>query len=105
MMTNECQNCDWRGEDVRPVVRLLERVGPGEPMPSGECPECGALCHLILYTFSENELDLIKDALQDAMEHLDDKPEMHDDYEPEDIAGIEAQRRRYDELYWRIVKL
>lgn len=41
-----CQNCDWRGPtvDTREIKDLHQRVDPGEPMPSGECPECGALC-------------------------------------------------------------
>lgn len=44
-----CQNCSWTGpaEALKPVpeIGILERVAPGEPMPAGECPECGALCH------------------------------------------------------------
>jgi hypothetical protein len=45
-----CQNCDWRGPDeqlgrqLADTPDLLERVDPGEPMPTGECPLCGALC-------------------------------------------------------------
>jgi hypothetical protein len=41
-----CQDCDWRGpdEDLREIKDLHQRVEPGEPMPSGECPACGALC-------------------------------------------------------------
>lgn len=47
---NRCQNCDWVGSDellnrkLEDIPHLLERVSPGEPLPSGECPECGALC-------------------------------------------------------------
>lgn len=43
---SECQNCGR----VRPDSALLEarhlaqRVAPGEPHPSGECPDCHALC-------------------------------------------------------------
>lgn len=43
-----CQNCDWRGPEealVAEIHDLEQRVGVGEPMPAGECPECGALCH------------------------------------------------------------
>jgi hypothetical protein len=41
-----CQNCDWEGpdEELKPVKDLFQRVDPGEPMPSGECPKCGCLC-------------------------------------------------------------
>jgi hypothetical protein len=41
-----CQDCNWRGPDteLREIKDLYQRVEPGEPMPSGACPECGALC-------------------------------------------------------------
>jgi len=48
-----CQGCDWTGteEDMEHVGAnipdLGQRVMPGEPMPAGECPECGALAHVI----------------------------------------------------------
>ena len=44
----KCGDCDWVGRenDVRPIEKApLERVAPGEIMPWGECPECGAFCH------------------------------------------------------------
>ncbi len=28
------------------VLQMEQRVSPGEPVPSGQCPKCGALCHL-----------------------------------------------------------
>lgn len=44
-----CQNCQqvWAETDLKEIRRLHERVAPGEPMPSGECPteDCGAVCH------------------------------------------------------------
>lgn len=41
-----CQDCEWEGEeaDCEPIDNLHGRVFPGEPMPSGQCPACGALC-------------------------------------------------------------
>lgn len=41
-----CQNCSWHGpeSDLREIRDFNERVMPGEPCPSGECPECDALC-------------------------------------------------------------
>ena len=47
-----CGNCQkiMRGEDelqhVFPdIPDLLQRISPGEPVPIGECPDCGALVH------------------------------------------------------------
>jgi hypothetical protein len=46
---SRCQNCErvWHDALVEPVQHVFERVLPGEPMPSGECPVCGAVCHPI----------------------------------------------------------
>lgn len=41
-----CDNCDFTTTDpanLLTVQCLSQRVLPGETMPSGECPECGAL--------------------------------------------------------------
>lgn len=47
----QCQNCDWSGDENEcaelPEEHILERVGPGETMPVGECPQCGAVCHYL----------------------------------------------------------
>ncbi len=46
----ECGNCDWTGyesEIDEEIVDFWSRVSPGETMPMGDCPECGALCHLV----------------------------------------------------------
>jgi len=42
-----CQNCGIvvADKDLQEVKHLYERVAPDEEMPSGECPECGAVCH------------------------------------------------------------
>lgn len=44
----ECADCDWTGteEDCHPIQYLAQRVQRGEVVPAGECPKCGALCHL-----------------------------------------------------------
>lgn len=42
----ECPGCRARvdgGELIYPVPDVQEKVLPGEPMPEGECPECGEL--------------------------------------------------------------
>lgn len=45
----ECQNCAcrWIESELQPIEDIFERVAPGEVMPAGECPSCGALCHQI----------------------------------------------------------
>jgi hypothetical protein len=42
-----CDNCDWQGmtEELDPISDYFERVKGGMIAPSGQCPECGALCY------------------------------------------------------------
>jgi len=56
-MKVECGDCG-RISDETEIVRvfpnipdLAERIAPGEPVPFGECPDCGALVHEIKATF------------------------------------------------------
>jgi hypothetical protein len=46
-MTSRCDDCGLvHDDDVLLEPRnLFERLDPGGPSPSGECPECGALCY------------------------------------------------------------
>lgn len=46
---SECQDCGatWRDDRLKEIHHIFARVAPGEPMPSGECPACGALCQPI----------------------------------------------------------
>lgn len=47
---SKCQNCDLVWADsilINPIPDLSMRVAPGEIMPSGECPACGAVCHTV----------------------------------------------------------
>jgi len=43
---HRCQNCEreWPTRDLRPIEDFELRVAAGEPCPSGECRDCGALC-------------------------------------------------------------
>lgn len=45
----ECSSCDWTGIEgyTLTIQNFFERVLPGETMPAGECPHCGALAHLV----------------------------------------------------------
>jgi len=44
-----CQNIMQSEEELEHTIPeipgLLDRISPGEPVPIGECPECGALVH------------------------------------------------------------
>ena len=42
-----CGSCGWTGDEgkVGAVLNLSERVDPGEIMPEGDCPQCGALVY------------------------------------------------------------
>ena len=43
-----CDNCGqkYQREDaLEPIEDLSQRVDEGGPMPSGQCPRCGALCY------------------------------------------------------------
>jgi len=44
-----CQDCTrvFAEENLEEIRHLDTRVHPGEPMPAGQCPACGALCQLI----------------------------------------------------------
>lgn len=46
---HKCQNCEkeWHEDGLKDIRHLEQRVAAGEPMPSGECPECGCLCHAL----------------------------------------------------------
>ena len=45
---HRCAGCDtvWPTAELKPVRDLAERAGPDD-LPSGECPECHALCYPI----------------------------------------------------------
>ena len=60
---SECQDCGalhGPGYPYRlePIDDLFQRVEAGEPMPSGQCANCGALCQLVseTLTFSEEKV-------------------------------------------------
>jgi hypothetical protein len=43
---SKCQDCGrvWMRRELQLIRDISLRVDPGEPMPSGVCPMCGALC-------------------------------------------------------------
>jgi len=45
---SDCGNCQWHGIPaiIFPnIPDFMERIEPGGTVPSGECPQCGALCY------------------------------------------------------------
>ena len=42
-----CDNCvsAWKEKDLKEIKDYYQRVELGGPIPSGECPKCGALCY------------------------------------------------------------
>lgn len=48
-MKSKCDNCEniFRDEQLSSIEDFHIRVEPGNEVPSGECPDCGALCYII----------------------------------------------------------
>jgi len=47
---SKCDNCEWTGVptvELDEIPHLAERLEPNGTVPSGECPDCGALCYLV----------------------------------------------------------
>jgi rubredoxin len=49
MKEAQCGDCGltFNEDDLNDIRQLWERVLPGDIMPAGECPVCGALAHRI----------------------------------------------------------
>ena len=45
-----CDDCGklWATAELARIDDFWDRVNAGEIMPSGQCPSCGALCHLVV---------------------------------------------------------
>lgn len=48
MTTCACANCDWVGtaDQAEPCHDFWSRVAPGDTVPAGDCPDCGAFVFL-----------------------------------------------------------
>jgi len=89
-MKAQCDNCQtiFDENELNPVKDLLQRVGPGEVFPAGECLRCGALCHLVDHC-SMKLYKLTYDDGEDIYTYLfvsDDSPEKIND-NLEKLAG------------------
>lgn len=58
---HKCDNCSklFVDRDLKEMKDISMRVGAGEPMPSGECPECGAVCHPAEFACEEPEIPTV----------------------------------------------
>lgn len=86
----ECPACGWTGPEksTLAISDLDQRIAPGETVPVGECPECGALCH---YTEVEKNtgaaLAIAVSGLASLVTQLENDPEDSED------AALAAQGR------------
>lgn len=62
----ECQDCGkefWDEKALLEIKNLLQRVSPGEIMPAGECPKCGALVSVVdRKSWSDDSRSLLRNA-------------------------------------------
>jgi len=45
-----CGNCNWADhpiDDAEPINHPEQRLTPGDPIPVGQCPSCGALVYIV----------------------------------------------------------
>lgn len=56
-----CGNCDWSGPEAElgEVQDLLQRIEPGDTVPDGECPCCGALAFEVKPTAGPDAADVL----------------------------------------------
>ena len=65
---HRCDNCGkiWKVDELEDIENLDNRVDPGSIVPSGQCPECGALCYPVEIDSSE-----ALNACREIMKHVD----------------------------------
>ncbi len=97
-MRHQCQNCDkiWQDSEINEhISNLRERVSTGELMPSGECPECGALCHW--YIDNGTDCSALHPLSEEACQIID--AEFFTGDAMEDLSDP-----RFDRLHYMVVK-
>ncbi len=95
-MIHECDNCDWSGTEdelgrqLFEMPDLLDRINPGCPVPSGDCPECQGCCYPLDKAELERRVfpDLLA-ALRGIMPHLNSDLTAHESWAAE-IAACQA---------------
>ena len=87
----KCANCgkEWPEAHLNPVKHLYERVKPGGVVPSGECPDCGALCY-------PDDPGLLPPESPE-----DNELRMDQEETPEESATRKKMRGEYVSRFWR----
>lgn len=67
-----CGNCDWTGrvKQLKTIKDPDERLDPGDEIPAGECPDCGALAYL-------GSKDALPRIDREYLEHLRGKAQLY----------------------------
>jgi hypothetical protein len=65
---HRCDNCGktWKADELEGIKDLDNRVDAGSVVPSGQCPECGALCYPVEPDSSE-----LLNACREIMKYVD----------------------------------
>ena len=52
---HECDNCgkEFSWKNLKPIRDLTGRLDAGGIVPTGECPDCGALCYPVVVKVEE----------------------------------------------------
>lgn len=103
----KCENCGkaWKPEELAEITHgIFERVQPGDLMPAGECPDCGALCHAIIQverktkSFIIVEGDEVTSFFVDGGPLVEPKERSKIEVEPALTSAVRAVRRYRENL-------
>ncbi len=64
-MIYKCDNCGKTQYSINSLSKIADfslRTEPGNEIPAGECPECGALCYIV------KSVDYLREAAPDLLE-------------------------------------
>lgn len=101
---NKCANCELivPESDLKVIKDLFQRVMPGDTMPSGECPACGALCFHIELKPQLVEIHVRQMVPNEDLDHNDRQAKVAGRYEvevPGDVTPDIAVSIALDDFY------
>ena len=109
---HECSGCGktWPEEQIKEDIEDFEqRVAPGEIVPSGECPECGSLCHPVDEAKPDEiilvvvEGGIVQDVLSDTGRTVDYNVWDWNDFEDDPVSYWEEKTDASKAVYRRTV--